>query len=80
MIPFRCSGRVGSFGFTDTTHYVGFWIPCKDCTMAYVGLSGRSLTCRIKEHRRAVQNGDQNSWQNMHGSNNTMSTGQQLKC
>ena len=48
-------------------------IPCKDCTMAYIGQSGRSLACRIKEHKRAVQNGDQNSsalaehaWQQQH--------------
>ena len=48
-------------------------IPCKDCTMAHIGQSGRSLACRIKEHKRAVQNGDQNSstlaehaWQQQH--------------
>ena len=48
-------------------------IPCKDCTMAYIGQLGRSLACRIKEHKRAVQNGDQNSsalaehaWQQQH--------------
>ena len=41
--------------------------------MAYIGQSGRSLACRIKEHKRAVQNGDQNSsalaehaWQQQH--------------
>ena len=43
--------------------------------MAYVGQSGRSLvcTCTMKEHKRAVRNGDLNSsalaehvWQQQH--------------
>lgn len=31
-------------------------VPCRDCQQAYVGQSGRTLDCRIKEHKRAVQN------------------------
>lgn len=33
-------------------------IPCDDCTKAYIGQSSRTLLCRVKEHKWAVQNGD----------------------
>ncbi len=36
-------------------------IPCMDCTKAYIGQSGRTLAMRLKEHQRAVQNGDVNA-------------------
>ena len=35
-------------------------IPCKDCPKTYIGQSKRSLQCRMKEHERAVKNGDFN--------------------
>ena len=40
---------------------VVYRIPCKDCEHAYVSQSGRSLSCRVKEHQRAVRNGDTNA-------------------
>ena len=36
-------------------------ISCKDCPQSYVGQSGRSLLHRIKEHKRAVSQGDCNA-------------------
>ena len=33
-------------------------IPCKDCDQCYIGQTGRSLSCRLKEHKRAVEKGD----------------------
>ena len=33
-------------------------VPCKVCSKAYVGQSGRLLECRLKEHQHAVRNGD----------------------
>ena len=58
---------------TSEWNGIMYRIPCKDCSKAYIGQSGRSLVCRIKEHRRAVQNGDVNSsavaehaWQRNH--------------
>ena len=52
---------------------VVYRISCKDCSKVYIGQSGRFLACQMKEHRRAVQNGDTNSsavaehaWQNLH--------------
>ena len=38
-----------------------YQIPCKDCSQTYVGQSGRTITDRIKEHQRAVKNGDTNN-------------------
>ena len=35
-------------------------IPCIDCDHAYVGQSGYSLSCRVKEHQRAFWNEDIN--------------------
>ena len=40
---------------------VVYRIPCRDCDQAYVGQSGRSLSCRVKEHQRAFPNGDTNA-------------------
>ena len=36
-------------------------IPCMDCTKTYVGQSGRTICDRVKEHQRAVKNGDTDS-------------------
>ena len=33
-------------------------VPCKVCSKAYVGQSGRSLECRLKEHQCTVHNGN----------------------
>ena len=35
-----------------------YQIPCKDCSLSYIGETGRPLNVRIKEHQRAVRNGD----------------------
>ena len=55
---------------------VVYSIPCADCNKCYIGQSGRSLSCRMKEHRRAVVSGDMNAsaiaehaWTNHHGVN-----------
>ena len=40
---------------------VVYRIPCGDCESTYVGQSGRSLACRMKEHQRAVRGGDTNA-------------------
>ena len=42
----------------DRVNGVVYRVPCKGCTKTYVGQSGRSLTCRLKEHQHAVRNGD----------------------
>ena len=36
-------------------------LECMDCTKAYVGQSGRTICDRVKEHQRAVKNGDTDS-------------------
>ena len=41
---------------------VVYSIPCHDCPKTYTGQSGQLLECRIKEHQRAVGNGDTNTW------------------
>ena len=33
-------------------------IPCTVCTKVYIGQMGRSLKHRLKEHQRALRNGD----------------------
>ena len=33
-------------------------VPCRDCPQAYVGQSGHTLECRMKEHKRAVEHGN----------------------
>ena len=45
----------------DQQNGVVYRIPCGDCEKAYVGQSGCSLACRIKEHQRAVGGGDTNA-------------------
>ena len=40
---------------------VVYKIPCRDCSQTYVGQSGRTLAMRLKEHQRAVRNGDVNA-------------------
>ena len=45
----------------DQRNGVVYRIPCRYCAKTYVGQSGRSLACRIKEHQRAVRNGDENA-------------------
>ena len=56
-------------------HKVGivYRVPCKDCPKVYVGQSGRTLECRIKEHKRAVERGNtemsaiaEHAWRNDH--------------
>ena len=37
---------------------VVYHIPCTNFSWAYIGQTGRTLTQRLKEHRRAVINGD----------------------
>ena len=37
---------------------VVYRIPCNNCPQAYIGQTGRTLTQRLKEHQRAVRNGD----------------------
>ena len=37
---------------------VVYHIPCTNCPQVYIGQTGRTLTQRLKEHRRAVTNGD----------------------
>ena len=37
---------------------VVYHIPCTNCPKAYIGQTGRTLTQCLKEHRRAVTNGD----------------------
>ena len=46
---------------TSTLNGIIYRIPCKDCEHAYVGQSRHSLHCRVKEHQRAVRNGDTNA-------------------
>ena len=52
---------------------VVYRIGCKDCHQSYIGQSGRSLSHRVQEHRRAVINADFNAsalaehaWNNGH--------------
>ena len=33
-------------------------IPCAECPASYVGETGRTLECRIKEHKRSIANED----------------------
>ena len=37
---------------------VVYSIPCAQCPCTYVGQTGRSLDVRLREHRRALRNGD----------------------
>ena len=37
---------------------VVYRVPCGSCDMSYIGETGRTLQLRIKEHRRALTNGD----------------------
>ena len=37
---------------------VVYKVPCGSCDMSYIGETGRTLQLRIKEHRRALTNGD----------------------
>nr|VZH94083.1 unnamed protein product [Spirometra erinaceieuropaei] len=37
---------------------VVYQIPCRDCPRHYTGQTGRRLSSRITEHKRAVQRGD----------------------
>ena len=42
----------------DRVNGVVYRVPCKDCSKAYIGQSGRSLSCCLKEHHCTVLNGD----------------------
>ena len=54
---FRFLTDVPRFKFSATVHVV-YRVPCGSCDMSYVGETGRTLHLRIKEHRRALTNGD----------------------
>ena len=45
----------------DSRKGVVYKIRCKDCFQSYIGQTGRTLSCRIKEHKRAVSQGDSNA-------------------
>ena len=56
-------------------HRVGivYRVSCKDCPKGYIGQSGHTLECRMKEHKRAVERGNtdmsaiaQHAWRNNH--------------
>ena len=56
-------------------HQIGvvYRVPCRDCPQAYIGQSGRTLQCRMKEHKRAVEQGNtetsavaEHAWNNDH--------------
>ena len=42
----------------DERKGVVYSIPCTECPKVYIGQTGRSLKHRLKEHRRALKNGD----------------------
>ena len=42
----------------DERQGVVYSIPCTVCPKVYIGQMGRSLKHRLKEHRRALRNGD----------------------
>ena len=45
-------------------HYqigVVYRVPCRDCPQVYIGQSGRTLKCRMKEHKPAVEQGNTNT-------------------
>ena len=46
------------FDTPESINGVVYKNPCMDCPRAYVGQTGRPLSIRLKEHKRAVQNGD----------------------
>ena len=45
----------------ESINGVVYKIPCMDCPRAYIGQTGRSLSIGLKEHKRAVRNGDVDS-------------------
>ena len=42
----------------DCRKGVVYKVPCNSCDMSYVGETGRTLHLRLKEHKRALTNGD----------------------
>ena len=42
----------------DEQKGVDYSIPCTECPKVYIGQTGRSLKHRLKEHQRALRNGD----------------------
>ena len=36
-------------------------IPCKSCSQVYVGMTGKSLECRVKQHMYSVRSGQENN-------------------
>ena len=57
MIGWRYEWRDGLRTLSELERQsVVYRIPCKDCTGAYVGQTGRSLGQRLKEHKRALKN------------------------
>ena len=60
---------------------VVYSIPCTDCPKVYIGQTGRCLKLRLKEHHRALKNGDvaasavaEHTWTTGHGMDLTKST------
>ena len=60
-----CLANVGAGAFStwDAVHHtfpaiVVYSIPCAECPRTYIGQTGRSLDHRLREHRRALKNGD----------------------
>ena len=45
----------------DNQKGVVYNIPCMCCSQSYIGQTGRTLTCRLKEHNRAISQGDFNA-------------------
>ena len=40
---------------------VVYKVPCTKCNHVYIGETGRSLSCRLKEYRQAVKTGNMNN-------------------
>ena len=38
-----------------------YWIKCSDCQATSIGETGRNLTTRLNEHKRATKKGDLNN-------------------
>ena len=45
----------------DSRKGVVYKIRCKDCSQSYIGQTGRTLSCCLKEHKRAVSQSDSNA-------------------
>ncbi|CAH3028480.1 unnamed protein product, partial [Porites evermanni] len=45
----------------EDRHGAVYKIKCCDCQASYIGETGRNLSTRLTEHRRATRNGDANN-------------------